>query len=635
MAKILEFNDTIEYKLSKAEEFYDLAYYEDALPMLFDVLKKDSDNKAAKMLTARIYAEMDQYDLSSEAYFSVLVSEDDTEAVRGVLTNLYCQNEMDAAEFYQKKYAVDYDIFEFFKNEAFLPYSDDDDDGEEEPQKKRRLSLVVSKETKDGENKIEKGGYPEAGEYARYGCAEGEAYNFKELVQQLIDNVGEAENDGQNFGAAGKQQRFKQIYPLTNKECDEHINKAFKYFSSGHPEESIRTLDKIIEKNGRYYYLAQKNKSMCYLALNRLASMKASAEIALKGLPDDFTLKCYYYISLKLLEEYEAADKLFAEILKLKPSDAVEYMVLLDACRLALNHRGILECLEIILSEFPYQPQFMLLKGKAEYNLGRKKAARAAFLTVMKMYPDNYEARLMLEKIKYDDDSAMSYGEIELSIKRVKLYNEIFAKTQNARTFNSYLKTNADALRDIEFVLLNESERNVYGLTAQLYPYMKGKLGETVRRMLLKINASDFLKTTLITYYLYGSYPDKISVAADKKLIDVILPTAKWMRGHSAEVVLAADMAIADFIVKQPLPRKEILSLTTRLERLGKFIAKKTSDQGLAARFKAMTDVGVLKKVFEDITLHKVKRTPSVSLKDEEYYRYLSIIGEIEEAYEI
>ncbi|UKI15188.1 MAG: hypothetical protein L6V85_04410 [Clostridiales bacterium] len=58
---------------------------------------------------------------------------------------------------------------------------------------------------------------------------------------------------------------------------------------------------------------------MCYLALDRLQSMKISAETALKGLPDDFSLKCYYYIALKLLDEKTDAEKVFSEIKTEKP----------------------------------------------------------------------------------------------------------------------------------------------------------------------------------------------------------------------------------------------------------------------------------------------------------------------------
>lgn len=97
---------------------------------------------------------------------------------------------------------------------------------------------------------------------------------------------------------------------------------------------------------------------MCYLALDRLQSMKIAAETALKGLPDDFSLKCYYYIALKLLDEKTDAEKVFLEIKTEKPKNTMEYMVKLDACRLALDHEGVLDAVENVLPDFPYQPQF-------------------------------------------------------------------------------------------------------------------------------------------------------------------------------------------------------------------------------------------------------------------------------------
>lgn len=136
---------------------------------------------------------------------------------------------------------------------------------------------------------------------------------------------------------------------------------------------------------------------MCYLALDRLQSMKIAAETALKGLPDDFSLKCYYYIALKLLDEKTDAEKVFSEIKTEKPKNTMEYMVKLDACRLALDHEGVLDAVETF-ARLSVSAAVLILYGKAQYNCGYIKPARATFLEIVRLYPDNFEARLLLDK---------------------------------------------------------------------------------------------------------------------------------------------------------------------------------------------------------------------------------------------
>ena len=85
MADIIKFDDTNEYKLERAEDFYDDENYFEALPLLNAVLEKDPGNVDAGMLVARIYAEMNDFETSDEKYMEVYRNTGDTDAIKGII----------------------------------------------------------------------------------------------------------------------------------------------------------------------------------------------------------------------------------------------------------------------------------------------------------------------------------------------------------------------------------------------------------------------------------------------------------------------------------------------------------------------------------------------------------------------
>ena len=56
MAKVIKFDDTIEYKIDRANDLYADENFADALTLLFEVVKRDEKNKDALILIGRIYS---------------------------------------------------------------------------------------------------------------------------------------------------------------------------------------------------------------------------------------------------------------------------------------------------------------------------------------------------------------------------------------------------------------------------------------------------------------------------------------------------------------------------------------------------------------------------------------------------
>ena len=70
MAKVIKFDDTIEYKIDRANDLYADENFADALTLLFEVVKRDEKNKDALILIGRIYADMNAFNESNVAYMT-------------------------------------------------------------------------------------------------------------------------------------------------------------------------------------------------------------------------------------------------------------------------------------------------------------------------------------------------------------------------------------------------------------------------------------------------------------------------------------------------------------------------------------------------------------------------------------
>src|SRR5574344_1215544 len=154
MSKIINFDKSPEYKVQKAQEYYDLEEFDVALPLLFDALKQKPDNVDIKLFIARIYAEMSQLDLSTEMCFSALADGYNAEAVKGIISNLMCQGDFKDARFYNQNFKVDFDFSDFLTvetNDGEVIYGGDDD-FDEADERRKQFKLTVYKKSKDGEN---------------------------------------------------------------------------------------------------------------------------------------------------------------------------------------------------------------------------------------------------------------------------------------------------------------------------------------------------------------------------------------------------------------------------------------------------------------------------------------------------
>lgn len=636
MAKIINFDNSIDYKLDKANEAYDEQLYDEALPLLFSALKQDENNIEAKMLIARIYAEMGQPDYSSEMYYSVLADDDNTSAVKGIISNLMLQGYFRDARYYSDLYKTDYDFSDFLSVEdedGEILYDGDEDDEDAE---RGVMHIVLSKKTLDGENLIGKKKTEDMTVEDIKNCPLGdELFSLKDLMEKLLaaentESLEEIADDTHRRTEIG----FKQVYPVTADDCEKIIADSYNLNNAGKPAEALELLNKIDTKCGKYYYLSQKSKVLCYLALNRYSSMKNAAEEAQKIFPEDYTLTCYRYIALKLLEENIEADKLLKEIIGRKASGTAECLVKLDVCRFAMYHKGIIECTDCLMEELPYQPQLLLLRGKAKFNNGQKKSARADFLEIIKLYPDNYEAKQLIEKIDSKNEDLLAYGDMDMSILRVKMCAQMSALEKDSAAFINYLKYDKDAVSDIEYLLLNESDRNIYGLISGLCGFMSASVEDMYKRLLLKISASQYLKMAILTFYFNAAAPKKVAVTVGRCLKIIEMPSYGWEKGLSDVVILAADMTMAEFIVKHKDCKKLILSLTSRLKMISEYL-KSPTDRSAADFFMNTTDGVAVRRALSDITLNKARTPYNADAADENYMKVIKLFKIIEDEYEI
>ena len=70
MSKVIKFDDTIEYKIDRANDLYADENFADALTLLFEVVKRDEKNKDALILIGRIYADMNAFNESNVKYMT-------------------------------------------------------------------------------------------------------------------------------------------------------------------------------------------------------------------------------------------------------------------------------------------------------------------------------------------------------------------------------------------------------------------------------------------------------------------------------------------------------------------------------------------------------------------------------------
>ena len=86
MAKVIKFDDTIEYKIDRANDLYADENFADALTLLFEVVKRDEKNKDALILIGRIYADMNAFNESNVAYMTAYAKTKSKDAIKGIIS---------------------------------------------------------------------------------------------------------------------------------------------------------------------------------------------------------------------------------------------------------------------------------------------------------------------------------------------------------------------------------------------------------------------------------------------------------------------------------------------------------------------------------------------------------------------
>ena len=113
MAKVIKFDDTIEYKIDRANDLYADENFADALTLLFEVVKRDEKNKDALILIGRIYADMNAFNESNVAYMTAYAKTKSKDAIKGIISNALVNGKFRLAKYYKDTYGVDYDFSEF------------------------------------------------------------------------------------------------------------------------------------------------------------------------------------------------------------------------------------------------------------------------------------------------------------------------------------------------------------------------------------------------------------------------------------------------------------------------------------------------------------------------------------------
>lgn len=75
---------------------------------------------------------------------------------------------------------------------------------------------------------------------------------------------------------------------------------------------------------------------------------------------------------------------------------------------------------------------------------------------------------------------------MEVMLKRVRILSDLKMKMQDNIGFMNYLKYDKDAYRNIEYVLLNENEQNVYVLMTGLTTYVSKQMFDMYENCLFR-----------------------------------------------------------------------------------------------------------------------------------------------------
>lgn len=221
-------------------------------------------------------------------------------------------------------------------------------------------------------------------------------------------------------------------------------------------------------------------------------------------------------------------------------------------------------------------------------------------------------------------------------LKRVRILSDLKMKMQDNIGFMNYLKYDKDAYRNIEYVLLNENEQNVYVLMTGLTTYVSKQMFDMYEKLLISPYASPYLKTLALTVYLSDAMPGEVAVAnIDEKLKIVKMADYGWEKGINDVVKAAAYFAFSQVIMREKKPKSAVDALSERLKRISGFLMSELSPKDLVKELNSVDSMVAMKDALCDLSTHRVRRSTPMTVIDEKYLQYVELLKEVDEKYEI
>lgn len=617
MKKKLIFDISPDCRLKRAKEAIAKYDYIDAMSILSDVIFLDNDNREARLLAADIYNEILQYDYANQHYFQLMALGDRDNALNGLISNFLRSGNFSLARYYNETYDARFDFSQLLgENEE--EYFGENLDGDETPYS--NLKLVVSRKEKGGENTVE-----ETPDFLF-----DDNFDFGKILENLVGG-----NPMETVGAdLLEKPKLKQVYPMTDDDCTTTLNKGIKHFMAQRYDLAVSTLDKIIPKNAKFYSEAQKYKAMCFLAQSKYIQMRECIEGALKVKPDDFNLKCYYAISLKLLEENELAFKVFDTIKGYKTEEISELMNMLDVNRLFSYHIGVFECSKKILDEFSFNNIFWLQNIKALYNIGKKKEAEYSVNYLLKLFPSFWEAHDVRYRIKYFNDT-LEYGDGSFMLSRSLTQGRIEKKFLDLQQSKTLFETSYDRIQ-LRYALsgADDSPQKLEKFFARLQGYpSNGMLIEMKNVLLDNRTASEVKINAFFVLYTSKQFPI-ISLVTDnvfKEISNFELPYSDNLPKTLSE---AYGFALADIMIVTKHHQKYIEELKKYMKILICKIDKLEKTSDILISLSLIKNVRILAKALMEkinIKIETAKRKGLAEIKSNLMNRYKMILLQLEE----
>lgn len=97
----------------------------------------------------------------------------------------------------------------------------------------------------------------------------------------------------------------------------------------------------------------------------------------------------------------------------------------------------------------------------------------------------------------------------------------------------------------------------------------------------------------------------------------------------------AAYFAFSQVIMREKKPKSAVDALSERLKRISGFLMSELSPKDLVKELNSVDSMVAMKDALCDLSTHRVRRSTPMTVIDEKYLRYVELLKEVDEKYEI